>query len=113
MPRYVIERQYLVAIYEHICVEAESLEDACRQAVDDIQHPWSENAEMDFDTARPTTVAQAVEIPDGRLPEVEPTEDRDRDLLSDALYQSGLPLLQIPKEFSDGAKSLAGDVGFI
>ena len=29
MPKFVIERQYLVPMYQHIVVEAESLEKAC------------------------------------------------------------------------------------
>ena len=29
MPKFVIERQYLVPMYQHIVVEAENLEEAC------------------------------------------------------------------------------------
>ena len=31
MPKFVIERQYLVPMYQHIAVEAESLEEACKK----------------------------------------------------------------------------------
>ena len=32
MPKFVIERQYLVPMYQHIVVEAENLEEACKKA---------------------------------------------------------------------------------
>ena len=32
MPKFVIERQYLVLMYQHIAVEALSLEVACKKA---------------------------------------------------------------------------------
>ena len=46
MPRYVIERQYLLPVYEHLLIEAPNFETACREALDEIAHPWSENAKM-------------------------------------------------------------------
>ena len=48
MPRYVIERQYLLPVYEHLLIEAPNFETACREALDKIAHPWSENAKDDF-----------------------------------------------------------------
>jgi hypothetical protein len=71
MPRYVIERQYLVPLHEHIFVEAESLEEACRQALDEHAQPWGDDTELDFDNSRPVTVAQAVELADGVFPELQ------------------------------------------
>jgi hypothetical protein len=35
MPTFVIERQYLVPMYQHIVVEAETLEDACQKGISD------------------------------------------------------------------------------
>jgi hypothetical protein len=35
MPKFVIERQYLVPMYQHIAVEAESLEEACKKGISD------------------------------------------------------------------------------
>jgi hypothetical protein len=35
MPKFVIERQYLVPMYQHIVVEAESLEEACNKGISD------------------------------------------------------------------------------
>ena len=32
MPKFVIERQYLVPMYQHIIVEADNLEEACEKA---------------------------------------------------------------------------------
>src|ERR1700739_122619 len=63
MPKFVIERQYLVPMYQHIVVEAESLDEACTKAVsDDID--W-DTQEMDCDSARATTITEAKVIPEG------------------------------------------------
>lgn len=63
MPKYVIERQYLVPMYQHIVVEAENLEEACKKGIsDDID--W-DTQEMDSDAAQATTLANAKVIPEG------------------------------------------------
>jgi IS5 family transposase len=63
MPKFVIERQYLVPMYQHIVVEADTLEAACDMAVtDDIA--W-DTQEMDCDNARATTITAAKAIPAG------------------------------------------------
>ena len=63
MPKFVIERQYLVPMYQHIIVEADNLEEACEKAVsDDID--W-DTQEMDCDSARATTITEAKVIPEG------------------------------------------------
>jgi hypothetical protein len=63
MPKFVIERQYMVPMYQHILVEAENLEMACEMAVsDDID--W-DTQEMDCDSARATTITEAKVIPGG------------------------------------------------
>ena len=50
MPKFVIERQYLVPMYQHVVVEAETLEEACEKGIsDDID--W-DTQEMDCDGAR-------------------------------------------------------------
>jgi hypothetical protein len=36
MPKFVIERQYLVPMYQHIIVEAENLDEACKEAISDV-----------------------------------------------------------------------------
>jgi hypothetical protein len=105
MPRYVIERQYLVPIYEHILVEALDLEAACRAALDEHAHPWGNDTKTDYSDARPTTITQAVAVPDdvgsGIIAEGR-SDYQDLDLL---LYHSGLPLLPIPGEFTDDSRA--------
>jgi hypothetical protein len=62
MPKFVIERQYLVPMYQHIVVEAENLEAACKTAIsDDID--WG-TQEMDCDSARATTITAAKIVPE-------------------------------------------------
>ena len=78
MPRYVIERQYLLPVYEHLLIEAPSLEAACREAVDEIAHPWSENAEQDFDNARAITITEAIRLPDNVYPELRANDGGSR-----------------------------------
>ncbi|HYU12586.1 MAG TPA: hypothetical protein VEK82_08415 [Stellaceae bacterium] len=112
MPRYVVERQFLVPMYEHIFVEAPDLETACRQALDDFAQPWSDDAKLDWDGARDTTVAQAVEIPEGVLPEMKSAEVADQHDLSLVLYDSGLDFLPIPNEFADPPQEDDTGVGF-
>jgi len=112
MPKFVIERQYLVPMYQHIAVEAESLEEACNKGVsDDID--W-DTQEMDSDGARRTTLTSVKLVPDGY--DVDPKtelivaankEDPSAlDMLSFAtfLYENEAetgPLLKIPEQFTD------------
>ena len=35
MPRYIIERRYLLPVYQHLALETPDLELACRKALDD------------------------------------------------------------------------------
>ena len=63
MPKFVIERQYLVPMFQHIVVEAETLEEACKKGIsDDID--W-DTQEMDCDCARATTITEAKIVPEG------------------------------------------------
>jgi hypothetical protein len=106
MPKFVIERQYLVPMYQHIVVEAETFEEACDMATsDDIS--W-DSQEMDCDNARATTLTVAKAVPDGY--EVDPAQqvliagtDPIRITLASFLYEdegkSG-PALEIPAKFS-------------
>jgi hypothetical protein len=50
MPKFVIERQYLVPMFQHIVVEAENLRKACKKAISD-EVDWH-TQEMDCDSAR-------------------------------------------------------------
>jgi hypothetical protein len=112
MPKFVIERQYLVPTYQHIVVEAETLEEACKEGIsDDID--W-ETQEMDCDSARATTITEAKMVPEGY--EADQTHSliiasRDPkslplDMLSLAtfLYEDEAktgPLLEIPAKFTE------------
>src|SRR5260221_1166469 len=111
MPRSLIERQFLLPIYEHLLVEAPSLEAACREVVDEQAQPWGDDAEMDFDNARPTTIAQAVELPEALEPELCP-ENADRYVLSALLFDSGLDLLPMPGELTGAGGVEEGGIGF-
>jgi hypothetical protein len=114
MPKFVIERQYLVPMYEHIVVEAENLGAACERAVSgDVA--W-DTQEMDSDNARKTTITNAKVIPDSlELVAGDVVLRRDRPAtpgfgvpgygLSGFLYENERetgPLLEIPVQFTDG-----------
>jgi hypothetical protein len=89
MPKYVIERQYLLPVYQHLVIEAATLEEACSKAA---EHDDWETAKEDGDGARPTTITNAVELP----------SDTPEPAIGDLpyfLYEQGLALLPIPDEF--------------
>jgi len=84
MPRFVIERQYLVPMYQHVVVEAETLEEACKKGIsDDIE--W-DTQEMDCDSARATTITEAKMVPDGY------EADQTHSLIIASRDPKGLPL---------------------
>lgn len=104
MPRYVIERQYLVAVYEHILIESPTLGDACLRARDDIEEPWGDDARTDYESAGETTIQRAVEVPDSmQIAEWS---------LAGLLYEAGLDPLTIPGE-PPNDESIGTDVGFV
>ena len=84
MPKFVIERQYLVPMYQHIVVEAENLEEACKKGIsDDID--W-DTQEMDCDSARATTITAAKIVPEGY------EADETHSLIIASRDPKGLPL---------------------
>jgi len=87
MPRYAIERQYLLPVYAHDIVAAPDFETACRRLIESDN--WSD-AKRDFDNARATTIEAAVELP-----------KRFRADATTALYSADLPQLEIPAEFRE------------
>ena len=107
MPRYIIEREYLLPVYEQLLIEAPSLDAACREALDDIAHPWGGDAKEDFDNARPVTVTEAVE-----LPEAQAGQEPEHAGLGYLLYHSGLNPLPIPAKFAEGSADDPEVVGF-
>jgi hypothetical protein len=84
MPKFVIERQYLVPMYQHIVVEAENLEEACKKGIsDDID--W-DSQEMDCDSARVTTITETKIVPEGS------EADQAHSLIIASRDPKGLPL---------------------
>jgi hypothetical protein len=100
MPRYVIERQYLLPVYQQLLIEAPCLNAACREALDEDAHPWGDDTEEDFDTAGPVTLTRAVELPEPPPLGFEGNGDPTRSTLGNALYGAGLNPLPIPAEFT-------------
>src|SRR5271166_2496913 len=68
MPKYVIERQYLLPIYQRLIIDAPDITTACQEAVEDDD--W-ESAEEDGDGSGATTINAAREIPEGLLEQIE------------------------------------------
>ena len=122
MPKFVIERQYLVPMYQHIVIEAEHLEEACKKGIsDDID--W-DTQEMDSDGARRTTITSIKVVPDGCDvdPKTELIVTRNEegpsalDMLSFAtfLYENEAetgPLLEIPQQFTESATTPRQQLG--
>jgi hypothetical protein len=61
VPRYIIERQHLLPVYQHLALESPGLDSACHEALDDGEHDW-EDAQEDYEVSRPTTIVFAIEI---------------------------------------------------
>jgi hypothetical protein len=61
MPIFVIERQYLLPVYQHLVIEASDLAAACKEAVEG-DHDWKDAVE-DGDNARLTTISGAKFVP--------------------------------------------------
>lgn len=107
MPKYVIERQYLLPIYQRLVVEADSVEEACQKAID--HDDWLDTEE-DGEGARATTVAALKRIPDGTDacelgfdpdgPETQSTKS-----LSSFLYEGDTSTIHsdVPAEFAEEA----------
>jgi hypothetical protein len=68
MPKYVIERQYLLPIYQRLIIDAPDITTACQEAVE--YDDW-ESAEEDGDGSGATTINAAREIPEGLLEQIE------------------------------------------
>ena len=60
MPKYVVERQYLLPVYQRLVIEADTIEEACEKAID---HDDWEDAVEDGDGARPTSISAVKRIP--------------------------------------------------
>ena len=106
MPRYIIERQYLLPVYQHLAVETPDLESACREALDDGEHDW-EDAQEDYENSRPTTIISAIEIASEEEWVIATKSQYERSTL---MYDGSRELIKIPPEFSekDHPAELAG-----
>src|SRR5579859_6577107 len=96
MPKYVIEAQFLLPVYKHTIIDASDFLTACREVID--ADNW-EGAEEDYDNARPTEITEAVEVPENYSPDYTGVVGS---LAAHALYNAGLPKLEIPAEFKGG-----------
>jgi len=97
MARYIIERQYLLPVYQHVALEAPDLESACREALDDEEHDW-EDAQKDYESPRPTTIVSATEI----ASEAEwATATKSQHERSGLMYDVRHKLIEIPRQFTE------------
>ena len=60
MPKYVVERQYLLPVHQRLVIEADTIEEACEKAID---HDDWEDAVEDGDGARATSINAVKRIP--------------------------------------------------
>jgi hypothetical protein len=97
MPKFVIERQYLLPIYQRLIIDAPDVTTACHKAVEDDD--W-ESAEEDGDGARATTINAAREIPEGLVERVEGGEVHAGSFLWEDQPGYG-PRLDIPKQYQE------------
>jgi len=97
MPRYIIERQYLLPVYQHLALDAPDLESACREALDDGEHDW-EDAREDYESSRPITIVSAIEI----AGEAEwATAAKSQYERSGLMYDGSHERIEIPREFTE------------
>ena len=75
MPEFVIERQYLLPVFQRLIVEAPDTTIACQEAVENDD--W-ESAEEDGDGSGATTINAARAIPEGLIELIEPATSRSR-----------------------------------
>src|SRR5262249_21001480 len=60
---WTLERQYLLPIYQHVVIDAETVEEACHIALGNhptIAEPLWDNTKEDFDNAQPTEITMIV-----------------------------------------------------
>jgi hypothetical protein len=69
MPKFVVERQYLLPIYQRLIIDAPDITTACHKA---LEHDDWESAEEDGDGSRATTINAGREIPEGLVEQIEP-----------------------------------------
>jgi hypothetical protein len=95
MPKFVIERQYLLPIYQRLIIDAPDITTACQKAVEDDD--W-ESAEEDGDGSGATTIKAAREIPEGLIEQIERGNIHAGSFLWEDPPEYG-PRLDIPKQY--------------
>jgi hypothetical protein len=103
MPRYIIERQYLLPVYQHLALEAPDLDTACREALDDGEHDW-EDAQEDYESSRPATIVCTVEIANEEEWVIATRSQYER---SGLMYDGRHELIEIPAEFTERDRQAA------
>src|SRR5260370_23684066 len=97
MSRFVIERQYLLPIYQRLIINAPDITTACQEAVENDD--W-ENADEDGDGSGATTINAAREIPQGLLEQIDRGDIHSGSFLSEDQPEYA-PRLEIPTQFTD------------
>jgi hypothetical protein len=93
--RYVVERQYLLPVYQRLLIEADTVEEACEEAVD---HDDWQSAQEDGDGSRGATISAIKLVPDDC--------DLDQFSLGEFLYEGDASTIEkdVPEAFrEDGA----------
>jgi hypothetical protein len=96
MPKFVIERQYLLPIYQRLIIDAPDITTACQEAVEDDD--W-ESAKEDGDGSGATTISAAREIPEALIEQIERGNIHAGSFLWEDQPEYG-PRLNIPAEFT-------------
>jgi hypothetical protein len=90
MPKYLIERQFLIPVYHHLVVEADTPEEACGEAIE--RDDWSDAID-NYESARATTITAIREVTD---------EEKLQDLgLSGFVCETGAELIEVPEHFAN------------
>ena len=97
MPRYIIERQHLLPVYQHLALESPGLDSACREALDDGEHDW-EDAQEDYEVSRPTTIVFAIEITGEAKWAIATKSQYQRSRL---MYDGRHEFIEIPRKFAE------------
>jgi hypothetical protein len=97
MPRYIIERAYLMPVYKQFIVEAPDLETACRDAMDEQKYDWDGQVD-DPESSRPHHLTRIVRLAEGEVSDLA------------ALYDGNHEPLDIPREFTEPDAALLADI---
>ncbi len=90
--KYAIERQYLLPVFQHLVIVADTVDDACHQTV---EHDDWQDAREDCDSAHATTITAIWPVPDDVADDaIDPTG---------ILYGEGADSLPIPEQYAGAA----------